>query len=98
MDKVTAGFSMSLDGFVADANDGVEDVFRWYFAGPTEAEVRTGDTTFKMTSEGAEYIEAAGHEAGVLVSARRTFDIAHALGRQAPHGRARVELPRFRGR
>ncbi len=30
MSKVIAGFSMSLDGFVADPDDGTGDVFNWY--------------------------------------------------------------------
>jgi hypothetical protein len=31
--KVIAGVSMSLDGFVADPDDGVDQVFKWYSAG-----------------------------------------------------------------
>ena len=31
MSKVVALMSMSLDGFVADRNDGVAQVFDWYF-------------------------------------------------------------------
>lgn len=31
MSKVVAIMSMSLDGYVADRNDGVADVFDWYF-------------------------------------------------------------------
>ena len=30
MSKVVAIMSMSLDGFVADRNDGVAEVFDWY--------------------------------------------------------------------
>jgi hypothetical protein len=30
--KVVAIMSMSLDGYVADRNDGVAGVFDWYFA------------------------------------------------------------------
>ena len=33
MTKVVAIMSMSLDGYVADANDGVAEVFDWYFSG-----------------------------------------------------------------
>jgi hypothetical protein len=55
---------MSLDGFVADPDDGVEHVFKWYSAGGSAAEL----------------IEEAGRGVGVLVTARRTFDIAHAWG------------------
>ncbi len=84
MGKVTAGFSMSLDGFVAGPNDDVARVFAWYSAGGTEAEVHSGNATFRMSSEGAEYIEAAGRGAGVLVSGRRTFDLTHAWGGRHP--------------
>jgi hypothetical protein len=31
MTKVVAIMSMSLDGYVADATDGVAEVFDWYF-------------------------------------------------------------------
>lgn len=53
MSRVTAGFSMSLDGYVADANDGVEDVFKWYSTGNTDAKYTIGDATFTMSAEGA---------------------------------------------
>ncbi len=84
MSKVIAGFSMSLDGFVADPDDGVGQVFKWYSAGGTDAEVMAGDGTFEMSREGAEFIEEAGRGAGVLVTARRTFDLAHAWGGKHP--------------
>jgi dihydrofolate reductase len=84
MSQVIAGFSMSLDGFVADQDDGVEHVFKWYSAGGTDAAVMTGDQAFEMTREAAESIEDAGRAAGVLVTARRTFDIAHAWGGKHP--------------
>jgi hypothetical protein len=84
MSKVIAGFSMSLDGFVADPDDGVDQVFKWYSAGGTDAEVMAGDGTFEMSREGAEFIEEAGKGAGVLVTARRTFDLAHAWGGKHP--------------
>jgi hypothetical protein len=84
MSKVIAGLSMSLDDFVADPDDGVDQVFKWYSAGGTDAEVMAGDGTFEMSREGAEFIEEAGRGAGVLVTARRTFDLAHAWGGKHP--------------
>lgn len=84
MSKVIAGFSMSLDGFVADPDDGTEHVFKWYSAGGTDAEVMAGDHATGMTREAAEFIEEAGRAAGVLVTAQRTFDIAHAWGGKHP--------------
>ena len=84
MSKVTAGFSMSLDGFVADPDDSVEHIFKWYSAGGTDTEVMVGNQAVNMSHEGAEYIEEAGRGAGVLVTARRTFDLTHAWGGKHP--------------
>ena len=41
MTKVVAIMSMSLDGYVADANDGVAEVFDWYFSGDVEVPTAT---------------------------------------------------------
>jgi dihydrofolate reductase len=84
MSKVIAGFSMSLDGFVADPDDGVDHVFKWYSAGGTDAAVMVGGEAVHMSHEAAEGIEEAGRGAGVLVTARRTFDLAHAWGGKHP--------------
>lgn len=84
MSRVIAGFSMSLDGFIADPDDGVEEVFKWYSAGGNEAEVMSGEQAFAMSAEGAEFVEEAGRGAGVLVTARRTFDLSNAWGGKHP--------------
>jgi hypothetical protein len=41
MSKVVAIMSMSLDGYVADLNDGVAEVFDWYFTSG-DVEIHTG--------------------------------------------------------
>ena len=41
MSRVIAIMSMSLDGFVADADDGVGEVFDWYFSSG-DVEIDTG--------------------------------------------------------
>jgi dihydrofolate reductase len=92
MGKVTTGFSMSLDGFVAGPNDGPDNslgdggdrLFKWYFSGDATHEVPSGIGIFKMSKAGADLIEVASQSAGVLVTARRTFDIAHAWGGKHP--------------
>jgi hypothetical protein len=33
MAKVNAHMSMSLDGFIANPDDGIEQLFGWYFSG-----------------------------------------------------------------
>ena len=90
--KVTTGFSMSLDGYVAGPNDGPENalgdggdrLFRWYFSGDATHPVPSGIRTFKMSKDGAEMVQKASQSAGVLITARRTFDIAHAWGGKHP--------------
>ena len=84
MSKVIAGFSMSLDGFIADPDHGTDHVFRWYSAGGTDAEIMTSGTDSVMTREASEFIEEAGRAAGVLVTGRRTFDVAYAWGGRHP--------------
>ena len=64
MSKVVAGFSMSLDGFVADRDDSVDAVFKWYSTGGPVTEVMVGDKAVSLSREGAEYIEEGGRGAG----------------------------------
>ena len=64
MSKVIAGFSMSLDGFVADPDDGTEEVFKWYSAGGTDTGVMAGGHATGMTPEAAERIEEASRAPG----------------------------------
>jgi dihydrofolate reductase len=75
---------MSLDGFIAGPHDEVDKVFKWYFSGNTLVEVPSGSEIFKMSKEGADLIEEGSRMAGVLVTGRRTFDIAHAWGGMHP--------------
>ena len=83
MNKVTAGFSMSLDGFFADSDDGVEHL-QVVLRRKRRRRGYNGDTTFDMSREGAEFIEEAGKGAGVSVTARRTFDVSNAWGGKHP--------------
>jgi dihydrofolate reductase len=92
MGKVSIGFSMSLDGFIAGPNDspelglgeGGDRLFAWYFSGETDYEVPNGDGVMKMSREGAEVVKEAGKTSGALVTGRRTFDIARAWGGRHP--------------
>ena len=44
MSKVVAIMSMSLDGYVADLNDGVAEVFDWYFTSGASKSTPEGRT------------------------------------------------------
>ena len=74
--------SMSLDGFVADRNDGVAEVFDWYM-GSGDVEIHTGGSdamTFKVSAPSAEHIRGLTSELGAVLTGRRTFEVAHGWG------------------
>ena len=77
--KVVAIMSMSLDGYVADANDGVGDVFDWYFHSG-DVDFHTGGSapmTFKVSGPSAEHLRELWSELGAVLTGRRTFEVAH---------------------
>jgi dihydrofolate reductase len=82
MSKVIALMSMSLDGFVADPDDGVAEVFDWYF-NSGNVEVNTGGSdpmTFKVSPPSAEHLRTLWSELGAMLTGRRTFDKAEGWG------------------
>jgi dihydrofolate reductase len=84
--KVIALMSMSLDGFVADPNDGVDEVFDWYFAGDIEVPTPspTSDFTFRVSPPSAAHLRGLMGEIGAMLTGRRTFERAHGWGGQHP--------------
>jgi dihydrofolate reductase len=82
MSKLIAVMSMSLDGFVADPKDGVEEVFDWYFrSGDVEFHAGGGDPmTFKVSPPSAVHIRALWSELGAVLTGRRTFEVAQGWG------------------
>ena len=78
MSKVVAIMSMSLDGYVADLNGGVGEVFDWYFASG-DVEFHTGGSdpmTFTVSEPSAEHLRGLTGELGAMLTGRRTFDDA----------------------
>jgi dihydrofolate reductase len=86
MAKVVALMSMSLDGYVADASDGVDTVFDWYFAGDVEIPTGSDDFTFRVSAPSAEHLRGLMGEAGAFLTGRRTFDVADGWGGRHPWG------------
>ena len=82
MSKVVALMSMSLDGFVADANDGVAEVFDWYMnSGNVEFQTGGSDPmTFKVSAASATHLRALWSELGAVLTGRRTFEVADGWG------------------
>jgi dihydrofolate reductase len=84
--------SMSLDGFVADADDGVNEVFDWYFSSG-EVEVPAGgadDFRFTMSEPSARHVRTLFGELGAVLTGRRTFDKAGGWGGRHAWGPAFV--------
>jgi dihydrofolate reductase len=82
MSKLVAIMSMSLDGYVADANDGVAEVFDWYFhSGDVEFHAGGSDPmTFQVSAPSAEHLRSLWSELGAVLTGRRTFEVAEGWG------------------
>ena len=81
MSKVVAIMSMSLDGYVADLNDGVAEVFNWYFSGDVEIPIGGSDPmTFRVSRPSADHLHGLTSELGAMLTGRRTFDKAEGWG------------------
>jgi dihydrofolate reductase len=88
MGTINAGFSMSLDGFIAGTDDDVQRLFAWMSLGDTKLDVSSGDTEFdlQMSSEDAKQYKEMATQTGAIVSGRRMFDVAGAWGGKHPMG------------
>ena len=88
MTKVVGLMSMSLDGYVADANDGVAEVFDWYFSGDVEVPTASGTSgmTFRVSEPSAGHLRSLVTEVGAMLTGRRTFERAEGWGGRHPWG------------
>ena len=92
MSKVIAIMSMSLDGYVADPDDGVAEVFDWY-VGSGDVEIDTGGSapmTFRMSEPSAGHVRSLTAELGAVLTGRRTFEKADGWGGNHAWGPAYV--------
>ena len=86
MSKVVAIMSMSLDGYIADLNDGVAEVFDWYLTSG-DVEIHTGGSdpmTFKVSQPSADHLHGLISELGAMLTGRRTFDKAQGGAETTP--------------
>ena len=87
MTNVVAIMSMSLDGYVADASDGVAEVFDWYFSsGDVEITMPStrSDMTFHVSAPSADHLRGLMAEVGAMLTGRRTFERADGWDGQHP--------------
>jgi dihydrofolate reductase len=106
MATVVANMSMSLDGFVADPDDGVDELFGWYFSGPVEVRTHVDWLTFGMHEPSAGHLRESFARCGAILTGRHLFDVAggwrgaHPAGapvvvvtHEVPHGWPREDAP-----
>jgi dihydrofolate reductase len=90
MGKVIALMSMSLDGYVADANDGVDEVFNWYVSSGDVEVATAGMTdsgmTFHVSPPSADHLRSLIAEVGAMLTGRCTFDRAAGWDGRHPWG------------
>ena len=86
MGKVCTHMTMSLDGFIADPNDDVGELFDWYEAGDVSVPSANENISFEVDEAGAKALGDLTEPAGALVSGRRLFDIADGWNDAHPIG------------
>src|ERR1044072_3094892 len=84
MATVLAGFTMSLDGFIANPDDSTEGLFDWFDSGDTEVILPNGKMTVRVSPPTAMVLRDLWQMAGAFVTGRRMFDIAHGGGGSHP--------------
>ena len=79
--------SMSLDGFIADENDGVDELFGWYGNGDVEVPTAVEQWSFKVSEASARHLRPVFSGAiGALICGRRIFDLTGGWGGKHPVG------------
>jgi dihydrofolate reductase len=90
MGKVFTHMTMSLDGFIADPDDQVEELFEWYGAGDVAVSSANTDISFSVDEASAGVLQDLTGNTGALVTGRRLFDITDGWGDNHPVGAAVV--------
>lgn len=87
MGKVISHMTMSLDGYIADPNDQVGELFDWYQAGDVAVEHANEELDdFKVDEASAQVLGDLLGTAGALIAGRRLFDIAQGWNDSHPTG------------
>jgi dihydrofolate reductase len=84
MATVYTHMTMSLDGYIADPADGIDELFGWYSAGEVTVPTAGGQWSFQVDANSAGMLREMLAGAGALVSGRRLFDITDGWGDNHP--------------
>ena len=86
MSKVWTHMTMSLDGYIAEPDDQVGELFEWYEAGEVSMASANEDVAFDVDPASAELLRDLTESAGALVCGRRLFDITNGWNDNHPVG------------
>ncbi len=75
--KVTTGFSMSLDGFIAGPHEDFQQLFAWMTSGDTDYSLTIGqrEQKLKISQESVEMFDNTLNAIGALVAGRRLYEL-----------------------
>jgi dihydrofolate reductase len=73
--KTIMGATVSLDGFIADDNDGVGPLFDWYENGDVAWSFPGADAECRTTQASADFMQSQYRDMAVVVIGRRLFDL-----------------------
>jgi dihydrofolate reductase len=75
----------SLDGYIADEDDGVGPLFDWYFNGDRPLRDEDGDgPRFRVSAASADYVRGMWERQSVTVIGRHLFDLTNGWGGRPP--------------
>ncbi len=77
MSKVYTHMTMSLDGFIADPQDGIDELFGWYGAGDVTVPTANEMPPFSVDESSAVLLRELIEGVGAIVAGRRIFDITN---------------------
>lgn len=86
MGTVVADMTMSVDGFIADPDDGVGPLFDWYGEGGVQFTFPGNGMEAHVSAASAGHLERVVSELGALVTGRRLYEVAHAWSGSHPAG------------
>ncbi|WP_152361388.1 dihydrofolate reductase family protein [Microlunatus speluncae] len=86
MGKVLTHMTMSLDGFIAQPDNQVGELFEWYEAGEVNVPNPNDEVKFNVDDSSADILRDLTENNGALVAGRTLFDIADGWGDKHPAG------------
>ena len=86
MGKVFTHMTMSLDGYIAQPDDQIGELFEWYEAGDVSVPSASENISFAVDEASADVLRELTENVGALVAGRRLFDIAGGWNDSHPAG------------